>query len=224
MKRFPGPTQGPESWRQWLADPERHWREGYSAWTLAHCWEAASGFPSEISALLATDPQLAGIELLAAIPEYQVALPGGERPSQNDLFCLGRTDAGLAAITVEGKVDESFGETLDVWRKEASSGKKERLDFLVGTLGLGAVPPGAIRYQLLHRTASAVIEANRFHAHQAVMIVHHFSREGASGDSFADFVRFAGLFDRNVEPGRLVALGEPGGVRLSVGWATGRLD
>ncbi len=36
--------------------------------------------------------------------------------------------------------------------------------------------PG-VRYQLLHRTASVVIEAKRFHATTAVMIVHSFSPE-----------------------------------------------
>jgi hypothetical protein len=35
--------------------------------------------------------------------------------------------------------------------------------------------PDAIRYQLLHRAASVVIEAERFNASYAVLPVHSFS-------------------------------------------------
>ena len=42
------PTKKPEDWKQFLAK-EEHWETGYSAKTLAHCWEAAKGFPKEIS-------------------------------------------------------------------------------------------------------------------------------------------------------------------------------
>jgi len=63
------------------------------------------------------------MELLLAIPEYQVKLPGGSRSSQNDLFVLARAfDGGLAAIMVEGKASEPFCETLEIWLKGASTG------------------------------------------------------------------------------------------------------
>lgn len=42
-------TSGPQDWQALLADPEKHWKSGYSARTLAHSWEAAEGFPSEVS-------------------------------------------------------------------------------------------------------------------------------------------------------------------------------
>jgi hypothetical protein len=35
-----------------IEDPVKHWKAGYSARTLAHCWEAADGFPSEIAQAL----------------------------------------------------------------------------------------------------------------------------------------------------------------------------
>jgi hypothetical protein len=55
--------------------------------TLARSWEAVHGFPPEVSAALATtaDPVLQDLSMLIAIPEYQVALPGGEMSSQTDL-------------------------------------------------------------------------------------------------------------------------------------------
>jgi hypothetical protein len=82
---FHRPTCGPESWQELLADPQKHWVSGYSARTLAHCWEDAKGLPPEIAALFGGHATL-----LLAIPEHKVELPGGSRPSQTDLFALVR--------------------------------------------------------------------------------------------------------------------------------------
>src|SRR6266850_3014165 len=171
-------TSGPEDWQALLADPTKHWKTGCSARTLAYCWEeAAEGFPPEVSkALQQTDEaSLRELTPILAIPEFKVPLPGGVRPSQNDLFVLARGAKGPVSIMVEGKVSESFGPTLGEWRNEASQGKKQRLQFLLRTLGLMEVPTASIRYQLLHRAASAVITGEQFRAAAAVMLVHSFS-------------------------------------------------
>lgn len=52
------------------------------------------------------------ISLLLAFPEHKVALPGGPRPSQNDIFVLARGNNQLVSLTVEGKVLEPFGDTV----------------------------------------------------------------------------------------------------------------
>ena len=52
MPRILSFTSGPAAWQALLADPNKHWRTGYSARTLAHCWEAADGFPPEVSVAL----------------------------------------------------------------------------------------------------------------------------------------------------------------------------
>src|SRR5439155_18833766 len=103
-------TSGPSDWQAVLAEPTKHWRTRYSARTLAHCWEAAAGCPSEVSAAMAvsSDPRLADLEPLLAVPEFKVPLPGGERASQNDIFVLARSTAGPVSIMVEGKVNETF--------------------------------------------------------------------------------------------------------------------
>jgi len=74
VKRIYVPTSGPEAWRTLLADPARHWKPGYSARALATCWEAANGWPPEIAAVLRSSPEpaLTSVELLIALPEYQV--------------------------------------------------------------------------------------------------------------------------------------------------------
>ncbi len=219
MKHIYVPADSPEDWRRLLAEPEKQWRAGYSARLLAECWQAAEGFPAEVQALLsgAAEPALRKLELLLAIPEYQVALPGGGRPSQNDLFALGRAaDGQLAVLMVEGKAAEPFGETLATWLEHASPGKLARLEFLCHTLGLSNPPPGALRYQLLHRTASAILEAQRFNAAYALMIVHSFSPQQAW---LADYQAFLALFGVTAGAGTLAGLPAPGRVQAYAGWA-----
>jgi hypothetical protein len=36
----------PEGWQSLLADPDKHWRKGYSARALAYYWQEADGFPA----------------------------------------------------------------------------------------------------------------------------------------------------------------------------------
>jgi hypothetical protein len=44
---------------------------------------------------LMTHPALTDLELLLAIPEFKVSLPGGRAASQNDFFVLARSPDGL---------------------------------------------------------------------------------------------------------------------------------
>lgn len=155
--------------------------------------------------------------MLLAIPEYQVPLPGGQRPSQTDLLAIARSANGLVVIAVEGKVDESLGPTVGQKRSEESSGVDERLKFLLATLELSECPDG-VRYQLLHRTASAILVAREFAAESAVMLVQSFS---PTAKWFDDFEAFASLFGLKAEPGRLLSLGVRSGVPLYIGWCVG---
>lgn len=212
------PTRGPEDWQQLLAEPEKHWKTGYSARALAHCWEAARGFPPEVDAVLRSEMVFSDIEALLCIPEHQVALPGGKAASQNDLWVLAKCATGLVSIAVEGKVEEPFGETVGEWLRDASPGKRERLQFLASCLALGSKVPDDIRYQLLHRTASAVMEARRFNALYAVMLVHSFSRGRAR---FEDYEEYARLFRVEAVPDRITPVTNLSGVRLFIGWIGG---
>lgn len=213
-------TKGPTDWQRLLADPSKHWRTGYSARTLAHCWEAADGFPSEVSLALTqtSDPLLTGLVPLVAVPEFKVPLPGGTRSSQNDLFILGRSLAGPVSIMVEGKVRESFGPTLEEWLKDPSPGKTRRLSFLTRALGLDQVPPGDIRYQLLHRAVSAIITGEQYRAVAAVLLIHSFSEEHAG---WSDYVAFADLFGIRAVHGSIQRLRSTANIPLYSAWITG---
>jgi hypothetical protein len=208
----------PAGWEQ--LHPKRHWKTGYSARTLAHCWTAADGFPPEVAAALASHPSLGDITPILGVPEFKVALPGGERPSQNDIFVLGRSRSGPVSIMVEGKVEESFGPFLGEWLEDASpaSGKKDRLAFLQETLGLARQPKDGIRYQLLHRAASAVLAGEQYRAVSAVLLVHSFSEQRTG---WPDFEAFCGLFGAKPVVGRLERLVGEQTVPLFAVWVPG---
>jgi len=219
MNRVYVPARGLEDWKARLAAPERHWRPGFSAHSLALTWhraasETSSGIPADVAAVLATVPTLSKVELLLALPEHEVPLPGGRRPSQTDLWLLGRSAAGLVSIAVEGKVNESFGPPLSEWLADASEGKRRRLDLICKLLGI-STPPGRTRYQLLHRTASAVLEAQRFTAFQALMLVHSFSQSDAW---LSDYQGFLNLFGVSGGVNQVVSAGVRSGIRLYLGW------
>ena len=208
------PTTGVDDWKRLLADPEKHWKKGFSARSLAYCWEETKDLPSGVRKVFDQSEfdELTGLEVLIAIPEHKVPLPGGSRPSQNDVWVLARGAKDLVSIAVEGKVLEEFGPTL---RKRKGGAK--RLECLLDLLELDA-PPDDIRYQLIHRTASAIIEAHRFNAANAVMLVHSFSQEDMW---FDDYNNFVGLFSSTGLPNSITSVGQRAGVSLYFGWVRG---
>ena len=215
MSRIYIPTTSAEQWAQFLAEPVKHWRQGYSARTLAYSWQEAVGFPNEVGPVLAS--QFPSIELLLALPEHKVPLPGGFRPSQNDIWVLARSESNLISIAVEGKVSEPFGPTIQEWQAEYSPGKAERLMYLLSLLNLSSVPD-TTRYQLLHRTASAIIEAQRFNGAHAVMLVHSFSQ---SSEWFQDYAAFVSLMGGSATENSVVSVGSRSGISLHLAWVCG---
>jgi type III restriction enzyme len=99
-----------------------------------------------------------------------------------------------------------------------TKGYRKRLASICDLLDLTQPLPGDVYYQLLHRTAAAIIEARRFKTDAACMIVHSFSPTGKWFDAFE---RFVALFGLKAEKGRLMAVRPNGSPPLYVGWATG---
>ncbi len=218
MARIFIPSAGPGDWKALLADPENQWARGFSARSLANAWEGTDGFPPEISAVLQQSPSLRGLNPLFIFPEWKVPLPGGSTASQNDVWVLAKCDSGLVSISVEGKVNEPFGENLAKWKATASEGKLKRLTYLAEVLGVEEPIPDTIYYQLLHRTASAVIEAERLGATQAAMLVHSFS---STNRWFEKFSAFVALFNATAAIGELSSVTARGGIPLHLAWVHG---
>ena len=219
MSRIFIPSSGPGDWRCLLADPVKHWARGKSARTLAHCWEDTNGFPPEIEEVLNQSEDLEDAEPLLIFPEWKVPLVGGVTASQNDVWVLAKNQKGLISIAIEGKVDESFDKLLGEWKKDLSTGKKKRLSYLASILGLEeSAITDSTYYQLLHRTASAVIEAEKYQASSAVMLVHTFSPQDQWFKEFSDFVALYGV---EIKINQLATVAAKDGMPLHLGWVHG---
>jgi hypothetical protein len=223
MSRLLIPTLGPSDWRRLLANPSTQWVRGKSAYETAVAWEAARttprGLPLQVVQILDAHEDLRGASLLLGIPEHRVYFPGGGHASQTDLWALLRKEAHLISLAVEGKSGESFDKTVGKWLTSAkpNSGKPNRLAFLRERLGLSHVEVTSIRYQLLHRTASVLIEAERFTADLAVLLIQSFGGQHDAA-SFSDFQAFGRLFDLELNLGELSEAKVPGNPRLLLGW------
>ncbi len=208
-----------EDWRQHLADPIKHWETGYSAKTLAYCWQEAGGFPRSVTAVFKKAGQpFVDLKPLLILPEHKVPLPGGKAASQNDIWVLARTNEELISIAVEGKVNESFDKTVAEWFEKESPGRKTRFTLLAQRLGVDIPRTSSVRYQLLHRTVSAIIEAERFRAEHAMLMIHSFSPKHAW---FEDFAAFVALWGIQAELNQIHSTRLPSGCALHFAWVQG---
>ena len=185
-------------WRAWTR-PKRdyQWRAGRSAMELARAWFLAPmpSCPREVSDLLASHPRTAGLTLVEGIPEHVTSLPERGEGRNHDLLLLADGENGRTVISVEAKVDESFGETIGTyWNKGRRSATPtrapERIEALLSmAFGASARPDTdpwrGLRYQLLTAVSGTAIEAARRQAAAAVVIVHEFRTESADGQNVA---------------------------------------
>lgn len=198
-----------------LAERERHWRKGRSAYELATSWIRSAEIPATVRAVLDTCPDYRDVELIQGLFEREVDLGTPGRRSQTDLMAMIKRDHGYAIVAVEGKVDEPFGPLVGEWR-DGSPGRERRLAALCATLGLNSADAAPLRYQLLHRSASAVYEAQRYGCDRALMLVHSFS---ATQTSLPDFVAFASAIGILVDAaGKISSEKLCDGVGLRLAW------
>jgi len=221
VKRIFVPTETGTDWQRLLGKPKLHWKKGRSAMSASACWEESQPqLPSEIIQVLegSKDQSVSNLELLVAIPEWAVELPGGDTASQTDILAITRNEFGLVILGVEAKVDEPFGPTLQEKKSDASEGQLRRIAYLEQELGR-TVPFGShIRYQLLHRTVSAILTARAFHAPVAVMLVHSFSTVSKWRDDFETFCKELRCTQLSLD---LCEVPNIDGPRLLLGWCKG---
>lgn len=195
-----------------------HWRQGRSAKALADSWFDAGDIPPAVRALLSRSADFADAELLEAWLERETDLRDGRgSASQTDLLALLGTGDELAVLGIEAKVDESFGPLVADWLATGGTGKAQRLAQLRGLLGLVDTVVGPLRYQLFHRTAAVVLEAKRFRASKAVLIIQSFCPDMsgiADARAFFDALGLTGL-----APGMLLGPVDLQGVAFWAGWA-----
>ncbi len=193
MTNFYGykPLARPDDWRE-IVGP-KNWVAGHSAYELAFSWQTAGGVPPGIARALESSgaPSLAGLRLDVALVEKPIFLDTQRAPSMTDLMGYGRNASGEPIIiAVEGKAQETFGPPVRSWLRgdalefpagvEPRPTRARRFEFLCERLGLGVDHECQLRYQLLHRTVSALLEGELHAAVAVVVVVHAFGSEAAS--------------------------------------------
>ena len=221
MANFYLPTKSAEDWKQLLADPSKHWKDGYSAKSLAVAWQDAHGFPLSVEKAFrgSNIPTFQEMTFVAGFPECKIQIPPvTRRPSQTDLMVIARGGRELIAIAVEGKVEESFGQLVGEWKKQDTNGKAERLEFLTETLELSIDAVENIRYQLLHRAVSALLAAGQFAANHSVVLVHSFSKKQTGFDDYSAFVKLFSVeaIQNVLQPAKTI-----GSTQLYFAWIAG---
>lgn len=213
IRRLHVPLLKPEDVIPHLAKPDVHWKSGYSAQELAITWfRSSNDFPPAVRAALSPVPEYADAELVDGFFEREIELGSPGRNSQTDLLVIAGLRQELGVI--EGKVNETFGEFVKDWN--TTPGKQVRLERLAQTLGLDVADAGGIRYQLLHRTASAIYEAKRYRCRHAMMLVHSFS---PTHRWFEDFAKFSCLMNQPVSVPRSVSIAKIcEGISLRLAW------
>lgn len=219
IRRLHLPLKSLADVRPHLGSPT-HYKEGRSAFCLANAWMAENEIPELVRLTLNTAPALRGAGLLEGFFEREVSLRDGARHSQTDLLCLLDIGQELVVMSVEGKVDEPFGKLVSKELEKASPFKQTRIERLAGMLRLSLENAMPLRYQLIHRTAAAIFEAQRFHSRVAIMMVHSF--DGADA-GFADYRRFAEAIGFGVvQPTCTAGPALFDGVALYLGWTADR--
>jgi hypothetical protein len=208
------PFRTPHDARAYLADPIKHWRPDHSALELATSWIGAGGFPPNVERVLSSCTAYAGCTLVESFFEREVELGTRGRPSQTDLLALVQLEDGYGVIAVEGKAREPFDDVVSKWND--SPGRQSRLESLCEHLGLDPDGVGNLYYQLLHRTVSALLEAHRYGASEALMLVHSFDPGDSSLAAYEEFA--AALKLTNAVPNAITSATIRGEVTLRLGW------
>ena len=202
-----------DDWRHQLSEPKTRPTSNVSQ--LTERWRNASGFPVEIASLFATTEATRRATVLVVVPNHQVPLAGGAHASGLDLWVLARTAGGLLSVTIDAIGAEAFD--ADARDRPATTTHERLWRGLRHLLEIDESANLPVSCQLVHRTTAALVEAKRFFARSAAVIVHSFS-QGVEG--FGDFQRFVQLMGgARVEPGRLVEVRPREGIELFFGWA-----
>jgi hypothetical protein len=188
-----------------------------SAAALMAKWRDADGFPAEVSRLMRSHDTTASATMLLAIPEHRVRLAAGARAAQTDLWVLAWTPRGLLSIVV----DAGRGDAEDMAAGEGQTAASHARTTLAlrSLLEIDRESDLAIGHRFFHRTACALLEARRFFATSAAVVVHSL---GATRQTFLEFQAFVALMGGLlVRPGELAPVPPREGIALYFGWAEG---
>lgn len=160
-----------------------HWKDGRSAKELAKDWINNKG--KDLEDLLGSFCAFKGISFNKASPEFQSKFDeykGNGR--QHDLLVLASHNKERILISIEAKVDESFGDIIkDYYIKKIVSRIKgertnapDRVEELIKNIFEENIKVAVfdLRYQLLHAIAGTIAEAKRQKAKTAIFVINTY--------------------------------------------------
>lgn len=217
MRKYYVPANKPEDWQPLLDKPDKQWKTGYSAKHLSGCWQEADDFPRCVQQVFedSTEDVFRHIRLLVSLPDYKIPWPEGIQVLQDETFFLAKGNGQLVGITVEEKISESLGVTVNQWAYELSVGENAKLRYFCQLLGIEPSQIGDIPYQLILRAAPVIIFAREFGATKALILVHSFN-DGSEG--FEDHSNFCQSLSTKVGVNSLVYARTIGNVSLFLAW------
>jgi Domain of unknown function (DUF6946) len=200
------------------AKPE-HWKPLYSAYELARLWLSDAGLAA-LRSVLDLVPATSGFAPEQGIAEAQTRFDQFSGPRSHDLLLIGSAAGGRTVVGIEGKVNETFGQTLAEYDRAArrtsargeSTDASERLDNLTNALGGWFLPDEdedetrlrSLRFQLFSALAGTIAAAGEERATQAVLCVHELvtplSDTAARTSNAADLRNFAQAIAPRAEP------------------------
>jgi hypothetical protein len=124
-------------------------------------------------------------------------------------------------LAIEAKVRESFGPYVKDWLAEGGHNREERLRNLCDLLDLNTETASGLRYQLLHRTAAALLETKRYRARHAAMVVQSFRPDRTGLSDFQSFAQAMGYGE--IDADSISSPKKLWSVHLRIGWAADRI-
>ncbi|MED2974873.1 hypothetical protein P4361_21890 [Fictibacillus sp. B-59209] len=160
------------------ASKDLHWVDGRSAKELAKAWVNENGVPhvpQVLSLLMQSHTTTLNLEIESAIPECKTVLDSYGKGRMHDLLLIGKTGNEKVVISIEAKVDETFGPTIRERRRY--NPVKSNVDKRIAHLSDALISENNfehLRYQLLHGIGGTLIEAKKQGANFAIFVVHEF--------------------------------------------------
>jgi hypothetical protein len=159
---------------------------------LARTWftSAEPVCPPEIKALLATHSTTSRLREFRGRPEHVTGLSQSGGGRNHDLLLESTGSDGLPVIlSIEAKVDETFGPRVGMYWKRKQADKKSGLPFRIEWLLRMLFGPEAhpaekpwtdLRYQLLTAVAGLAVEAANASAYIGVLVIHELHTSEAN--------------------------------------------
>jgi hypothetical protein len=162
---------------------QNHWKMGRSAMLLADHWINTNG--NDVIHTLSQNSNFSNTIIDICSPEYETRIDTYGAGRTHDLLAIGRNDQDSVLISIEAKVDESFGnETIgnyygkSVLKRLAGINTKvpERIENLIAAIFKDPDQPFILelQYQLLHAIAGTLAEAKIRKINKAIFLVHTF--------------------------------------------------